>query len=80
MAKKSRRARRRRVSRQAAPALTTPSPTEETGAKTRGAGAGSTTAQAFAEQYAHVYGDLKRIAILAGTLFAVLVALSFVIR
>jgi hypothetical protein len=34
----------------------------------------------FTEQYAYVYGDLKRIAILAGTLFAVLVALSFLIR
>lgn len=33
----------------------------------------------FAEQYAYVYGDLKRIAIIAGTLLAALVVLSFVI-
>jgi hypothetical protein len=79
MAKKSRRVRRKRASRSTAPATVTPSPIE-TGVASRGPGEGSTTAQAFSEQYAHVYGDLKRIGILAGALFAVLVALSFVIR
>jgi hypothetical protein len=79
MARKSRRARRKRASRATAPAVTTPSPVE-TGAEARGPRGGSTTAQAFSEQYAHVYGDLKRIGVLAGVLFAVLVALSFVIR
>jgi len=37
-------------------------------------------AVALAEEYPHVYGDLKRIAILAGTMFAILIILSFVIK
>jgi hypothetical protein len=37
------------------------------------------TAQ-LAEEYRYVYSDLKRIAILAGTMLAVLIILSFVIR
>lgn len=38
------------------------------------------SAAEFTKQYAYVYGDLKRIAIVAGTLFAGLIALSFLIR
>jgi len=30
--------------------------------------------------YSHIYGDLKRIALFAGFFFAVLIALSFVIK
>ena len=37
-------------------------------------------AVALAEQYPYVYGDLKRIAILAGIMFAILIILSFVIK
>jgi len=37
-------------------------------------------AVALAEQYPYVYDDLKRIAILAGTMFAILIILSFVIK
>jgi hypothetical protein len=79
MAKKSRRARRKRTPKKTAPTATAVSPTGER-AETRPAETGSTSAQAFAEQYSYVYSDLKRIAILAGSLLAVLVALSFVIR
>jgi hypothetical protein len=80
MAKRSRRARRRkRAPKTTARTATVPSPTG-TRAETQTTGAGSTSAQGFAEQYAYVYSDLKRIAILAGSLLAVLVALSFVIR
>jgi len=35
---------------------------------------------ALAEQYPYVYGDLKRIAILASTMFAIIIVLSFVIK
>jgi hypothetical protein len=79
MAKKSRRARSRRASKKGARTATAPSPTEAT-LRTPATQARATAAQGFSEQYAYVYDDLKRIAILAGTLFAVLVALSFVIR
>lgn len=34
----------------------------------------------FREQYTYVYQDLKRIAILGGAMFAVLIILSFVLR
>jgi hypothetical protein len=34
----------------------------------------------LAEEYRYVYSDLKRIAILAGAMFAALIVLSFVIR
>jgi hypothetical protein len=40
----------------------------------------ASSAAQFARQYAYVYDDLKRIAIVAGTLFAVLIVLSFLIR
>lgn len=34
----------------------------------------------LSEEYRYVYSDLKRIAILAGTMFIVLIVLSFLIR
>lgn len=34
----------------------------------------------LAEQYPYVYDDLKRIAILAGTMFGILIVLSFLIK
>jgi len=40
----------------------------------------SVEAVALAEQYPYVYDDLKRIAILASIMFAVLIILSFVIK
>lgn len=78
MAKKSRRARRRRASGDVARTGVAAGAKEES-AKGRATGPDAGTSSGFAEQYAYVYGDLKRIAIIAGTLFAILVALSFVI-
>jgi hypothetical protein len=75
--KKSRRARRRRTER-AAPgpeAVSMPTKREKVTAE----GYPRPTGIDFAEQYSYVYDDLKRIAILAGALFAILIALSFVI-
>jgi hypothetical protein len=79
MAKKSRRARRRRAPRDVTQISVASAAREEVPAAgvTRPANA---VASGFAEQYAYVYGDLKRIAVLAVTLLAVLFALSFVIR
>ena len=78
MAKKSRRARRRTTAKDTARTGTAPAAkrTAETGMS----GLGGSSAVDFAEQYAYVYGDLKRIAVIAGTLLAALVALSFVIN
>lgn len=78
MAKKSRRSRSKRVGKKAVRKVTTPSPIERS-AKAPATQVEATAAQGFAEQYAYVYDDLKRIAVLAGTLLAVLVALSLVI-
>jgi hypothetical protein len=79
MAKKSRRARKKRVQRKAEGLVTTPAPAPRS-VKVLDAQAETTSGQGFAMQYSYVYDDLKRIAVLAGTLFVVLVALSFVIR
>ena len=78
MAKKSRRARRKATARDTTRTGTAPASkkTDETGIS----GLGGSSAMDFAEQYAYVYGDLKRIAIIAGTLLAALVVLSFVIN
>ena len=75
--KKSRRARRRRTERDAPgpEAVAMPAKIEKVTAE----GYPRPTGIDLAEQYSYVYDDLKRIAILAGTLFAVLIALSFVI-
>jgi hypothetical protein len=78
MAKKPRRARRRRESRSAVKARSAPTEREEPeGPRVTTAQPSSTSG--LAEQYAYVYGDLKRIAILAGAFFAILIVLSFVI-
>ncbi len=82
MAKKSRRAKRSAKKKRSVSAVrpklpvSAPSPTV---AKEPEALAGEKAAE-LAEEYRYVYSDLKRIAILAGTMFAVLIILSFVIR
>ena len=78
MARKSRRARRRTTTRDTARTGTAPAAkrTAETGISELG----GSSALDLAEQYAYVYGDMKRIAIIAGTLLAALVVLSFVIN
>ena len=83
MAKKSRRARKKaRATRPTPPArktpVTQPSPaiTKESprpGAKTK-------KTVDFATEYRYVYADLKRIAVTATVMLAVLIILSFVIR
>ena len=40
----------------------------------------TTTATEFNPDYSYVISDLKRIGILAGTFFVILIALSFIIR
>jgi len=81
MAKKSRRA-KKRAKRRTRPVVrptqpvSTPGPTV---APETAPLAEDKLAQ-LAEEYRYVYSDLKRIAILAGTILAVLIILSFVIR
>ena len=75
--KRTRRARRARAKRAAQEPEAASTPVERE--KVNAAGSAEATAIDFAEQYGYVYEDLKRIAILAGTLFAILIALSFVI-
>jgi len=53
-------------------------PREEKRAEVKGKP--SVEAVALAEQYPYVYDDLKRIAILASIMFAILIILSFVIK
>jgi uncharacterized membrane protein len=78
MTKKSRRARRRAAKRTPAKPYVAPGlAVEERQAPTA---APRATGVDMAGQYDYVYGDLKRIAILAGTMFAILLILSFVIR
>lgn len=79
MAKK-RRSRRRRGKKRRAPVAAARSapPREEKRAETKAEP--SVEAVALAEQYPYVYDDLKRIAILASTMFAILIILSFVIK
>jgi hypothetical protein len=79
MAKKSRRARRKRRDSSTQATGTPPSVRQElTGAPTKGAE--TLSASEFAEEYAYVYSDLKRIAILAGGFLTVLVLLAFILR
>jgi hypothetical protein len=79
MAKKSRRARRKRkpAAKGAARAGVPASTVDEAGVRPSGPAMGS--ASDFAKQYSYVYSDLKRIAVIAGTLLAALVALSFLL-
>ncbi len=46
----------------------------------RPAGVKNSTPVDYAREYAHVFGDLRRVGILAAALFGVIIALSFVIR
>ncbi len=77
MAKKSRRARRKRR------ASTAPQPGGVSKAEKAGVVEAPrqvrATGESLAGQYAYVYDDLKRIAILAVGMLAILIALSFVI-
>lgn len=79
MAKKRRSRRRRGKKRRApvAPARSVPRP-EEKRAEVKAEP--SVEAVALAEQYPYVYADLKRIAILASIMFAILIILSFVVK
>lgn len=54
------------------------SPVEERGTEAKAEP--KVEAAAFAEEYPYVYADLKRIAILASIMFAILIILSFVIK
>jgi hypothetical protein len=82
MAKKSRRARKRaRVTRPTPTARKTPSqPSSGIAKETPRSGATTGKAVDFATEYRYVYVDLKRIAITAAAMLAVLIILSFVIR
>jgi hypothetical protein len=78
MSRKSRRGRRKGEARPAVKAGVAQSRRQETGKAQTVPEATSTSD--LAEQYAYVYSDLKRIAILAGGFLAILVVLSFVIQ
>lgn len=81
MAKKSRRARRRRAKKRTASKPQTPSEpvAGAQGALVEVSGLSRATTASLTEQYGYVYDDLKRIAILAGAMFAILIALAFVV-
>jgi len=93
MAKKSRRGKKRSKKKRSIPAGRSRQPAPATG-PTAAATAKETAALAeekaaklaeektakLAEEYRYVYSDLKRIAILAATMLAALIVLSFVIR
>lgn len=74
--KKSRRARRKRAVRATRTGAAASAGLEK---KAAAPGPARATAMDFAEQYDYVYDDLKRIAVLAGAMFAILIALSFVV-
>jgi hypothetical protein len=78
MAKKSRRTRRRSKAKKVAGAGASALPRETV--KNQAGKPGVSSAARLGSQYAYVYDDLKRIAIIAGALLAVLVVLSFVIQ
>jgi len=77
---KKRRSRRRRGKKRGAPvAAARPAPPREE-RRAEAKAEPSVEAVALAEQYPYVYDDLKRIAILASIMFAILIILSFVIK
>lgn len=86
MAKRTRRARAASPMRYAGPRSATSAagitltPTAVPAIRARGGGAEPTKSVNFAEEYRYVYQDLRRVAVLAGTILIILVALSFVIR
>ena len=82
MAKKSRRAKKRAGKKRSIPAVRPEqlvSAPDASVAKETEVRAKDKAAQ-LAEEYRYVYSDLKRIAVLAGTMLAVLIILSLVIR
>ncbi|NIO71694.1 MAG: hypothetical protein GTN71_22360 [Anaerolineae bacterium] len=83
MAKKSRRARKKtRTTRPRPPARTTPvaQPSPAIAERPPRSEAMTRKTVDFATEYRYVYADLKRIAITATAMLAVLIILSFVIR
>lgn len=78
MAKKSRRARRKKQER---PVQTTgtPPPSVQGAVRAQPRKPETLSGSEFSQEYAYVYSDLKRIAILAGTFLSILVLLSFLI-
>ena len=82
MAKKSRRAKRSVKKGRGVPAVRPKQPVSAPGPVATKATVARAEEKAteLAEEYRYVYSDLKRIAILAGTMLAVLIVLSFVIR
>lgn len=79
MSRKSRRGRRKGETRPAVKAGAAQARRQET-ARTQAAVPEAASRSELAEQYAYVYSDLKRIALLAGGFLALLVLLSFVIQ
>ncbi|MGQ9457389.1 MAG: hypothetical protein ACUVXH_02335 [Anaerolineae bacterium] len=83
MAKKTRRAHRRTAPPRTAQPQATPQVRGEVQAPARTAAPAQPAGPArvdFAEEYAYVLSDLKRIAVIAVAMLVVLVALSFVVR
>jgi negative regulator of sigma E activity len=83
MAKKSRRARKKaRATKPAPPARKTPVPQPSPAIAKKPPRPEAVTRKTvdFATEYRYVYADLKRIAITAAAMLAVLIILSFVIR
>ncbi|MGQ9715723.1 MAG: hypothetical protein ACUVST_13325, partial [Anaerolineae bacterium] len=82
-AKKTRRAHRRTAPPRTAPPQAPPQVRGEVQAPARTAAPAQPAGPArvdFAEEYAYVLSDLKRIAVIAVAMLVVLVALSFVVR
>ncbi len=78
---KQRAAQRREMLGPYQPASAEPSAAKDAAVvSTRSAFASARAAATFSYDYSHVYADLKRIAVLAGFFFAVLIALSFIIK
>lgn len=78
MAKKSRRARRKRQDRPVQ-RTTTPPSSAQGAARAQAQEPETLSGSEFSQEYAYVYSDLRRIAILAGTFLCILVLLSFLI-
>lgn len=82
-AKRREEKRRRRPTAQARaerPAVAAAAPPRKKEGEAKAEPSPEKVAVSLAEQYPYVYSDLKRIAILAGTIFAILIILSLVIK
>ncbi|MFQ6014909.1 MAG: hypothetical protein ACE5NP_05655 [Anaerolineae bacterium] len=77
---KRKKARRRRTRAQKARRRPPPAVVATTAAAVREESRQQQLTVDFKSEYAYVYQDLKRIAILAGSILVILIALSFVIR